>query len=114
MFLAGNTVTRVTELVQPKVEALGLTLWDVRFVKEGASWYLRIFIDKPGGITIDDCTENREIREEYIPARFKAKKDWKELNQKLDLYEYVFFFFLPTLLVFQLLFFRAQIFLEIH
>ena len=56
MFLAGNTVTRVTELVQPKVEALGLTLWDVRFVKEGASWYLRIFIDKPGGITIDDCT----------------------------------------------------------
>ncbi len=54
--MAGNTVTRVTELVQPKVEALGLTLWDVRFVKEGASWYLRIFIDKPGGITIDDCT----------------------------------------------------------
>ena len=63
MFLAGNTVTRVTELVQPKVEALGLTLWDVRFVKEGASWYLRIFIDKPGGITIDFVWKDRCITE---------------------------------------------------
>lgn len=54
--MAGNTAARVTSLVQPKVEALGLTLWDVRFVKEGASWYLRIFIDKPGGVSIDDCT----------------------------------------------------------
>ena len=34
---------------------MGLTLWDVRFEKEGASWYLRVFIDKEGGVTIDDC-----------------------------------------------------------
>ena len=55
--LAGNhTAKQVAELVKPHVEQLGLTLWDVRFVKEGASWYLRIFIDKEGGVTIDDCT----------------------------------------------------------
>ena len=51
----GNTVELVTQLVQPIVEELGLTLWDVRFVNEGAMWYLRIFIDKPSGITIEDC-----------------------------------------------------------
>ena len=56
--LAGNhTAKQVAELVKPYVEQLGLTLWDVRFVKEGASWYLRIFIDKEGGVTIDDCTD---------------------------------------------------------
>lgn len=52
-----NTVVEVTELVQPIVEKMGLTLWDVRYVKEGAVWYLRIFIDKNDGVTIDDCEE---------------------------------------------------------
>lgn len=51
----GNTVAQVTSIVKPIAESLGLTLWDVRFVKEGATWYLRIFIDKEGGITLDDC-----------------------------------------------------------
>ncbi|MBQ3929177.1 MAG: ribosome maturation factor RimP [Clostridia bacterium] len=50
-----NTVDAVTKLAQPIVEGLGLSLWDVRFVKEGASWYLRILIDKPDGVTIEDC-----------------------------------------------------------
>lgn len=44
-------------LAQPVAEELGMTLWDVRFVKEGASWYLRIIIDKEGGVSIDDCVE---------------------------------------------------------
>ena len=51
----GNTVEAVSELVRPIIEDMGLTLWDVRFVKEGALWYLRIFIDKDSGITVDDC-----------------------------------------------------------
>ena len=50
-----NTVEAVTELVKPIVEEMGLILWDVRFVKEGAGWYLRIFIDKDSGVTIEDC-----------------------------------------------------------
>lgn len=51
----GNTVAVVTKIAKPVAEELGLILWDVRFVKEGASWYLRIFIDKEGGVTLDDC-----------------------------------------------------------
>ena len=50
-----TTVESVTNLVKPIVEQLGLSLWDVRFVKEGAMWYLRIFIDKADGVTIEDC-----------------------------------------------------------
>lgn len=53
----GNTVAAVTAIVQPIAEQLGLRLWDVRFVKEGAQWYLRIFIDKDGGVSIDDCVD---------------------------------------------------------
>ena len=52
---SGNTVAEVSELVRPIIEAMGLELWDVRYVKEGAVWYLRIFIDKDEGITIEDC-----------------------------------------------------------
>lgn len=51
----GNTVDLVTEIVNPIVEQLGLSLWDVRFVKEGADYFLRIFIDSENGITIEDC-----------------------------------------------------------
>ncbi|MBR6533176.1 MAG: ribosome maturation factor RimP [Clostridia bacterium] len=51
-----NAAERVYELIKETVEAQGVELWDVRFIKEGASWYLRVFIDKPDGINIDDCT----------------------------------------------------------
>ena len=50
-----NTAQVVREVAQPLADSMGLTLWDVVFVKEGPSWYLRIFIDKPGGVFIDDC-----------------------------------------------------------
>lgn len=45
----------VTELVTPIVDTLAFELVDVEFLKEGANWYLRVYIDKPGGIAIDDC-----------------------------------------------------------
>lgn len=47
---------KVFTLVKDTVEAQGVTLWDVRFVKEGAAYYLRLFIDSPEGVSIDDCT----------------------------------------------------------
>ena len=47
---------KVFSLVQGTVEAQNVRLWDVRFVKEGANWYLRIIIDSEDGISIDDCT----------------------------------------------------------
>ena len=51
----GNTAAAVWKLAQPIAESLGLMIWDIRFVKQGALWYLRIFIDKPGGVGIEDC-----------------------------------------------------------
>ena len=50
----GNTAAIVRQLAAPIAESLGYILWDVRFVKEGADWFLRIFIDKPGGVGIED------------------------------------------------------------
>lgn len=50
-----NTVSLVWDIAKPIADNLGLILWDVRFVKEGANWYLRIFIDKDGGVDIEDC-----------------------------------------------------------
>ena len=50
-----STVEVVYELAKPIADSLGLNIWDIRFLKEGAGWYLRIFIDKPEGITIEDC-----------------------------------------------------------
>lgn len=51
----GNVVTAVWEIAEPLAEELGLILWDVKFLKEGTNWYLRIIIDKEDGIGIDDC-----------------------------------------------------------
>ena len=50
-----NTVTAVEELAAPIAEGLGLRIWDVRYLKEGSQWFLRIFIDKDGGVDINDC-----------------------------------------------------------
>lgn len=50
-----NTVSLVWDIAKPLADELGLILWDVRFQKEGANWYLRIFIDKEGGVDIEDC-----------------------------------------------------------
>ncbi len=52
----GNTVSRVYEMVKPLTDELGLILWDVVFEKEGAYWYLRVYIDREDGMPgIDDC-----------------------------------------------------------
>jgi ribosome maturation factor RimP len=50
-----NTVEVVTRLVKPIADSLELMIWDVRFEKEGSVWYLRVFIDKPDGVSIQDC-----------------------------------------------------------
>ena len=46
---------RIAELARPIVEEEGCTLWDVEYVREGGSWYLRLLIDKDGGLGSDDC-----------------------------------------------------------
>ena len=51
-----SKVTDLTaRLALPFVQAAGCTLWDTEYVKEGGTWYLRVYIDKEGGVSIDDC-----------------------------------------------------------
>ena len=45
----------VWSYIQPTVEELGLRIYDIEYVKEGMNWYLRVFIDKDEGVSIEDC-----------------------------------------------------------
>ena len=51
----GNTERKIYDLVKPITDELEYFLWDISFVKEGAVWYLRVFIDRDEGISIQDC-----------------------------------------------------------
>ena len=68
--------SKTEELVQPLIDANHFELVDVEWVKEGANWYLRVFIDKEGGITVDDCElvsrafEETLDREDYISENY--------------------------------------------
>ena len=57
-------------LLAPIVEANGFELVDVEYVKEVGCWYLRGYIDKPGGITVNDCEE--------VSRAFSDKLDEKD------------------------------------
>ena len=46
---------QVAALAKPVVEARGCSLWDVEYVREGSERFLRVYIDKEGGVCIDDC-----------------------------------------------------------
>ena len=61
---------KTTELVMPIIEANNLELVDVEYVKEAGNWYLRGYIDKPGGITVNDC--------EAVSRVFSDKLDEKD------------------------------------
>ena len=50
-----NYESKTEELIQPLIDANHFELVDVEWVKEGANWYLRVYIDKEGGIGVDDC-----------------------------------------------------------
>ena len=65
--------------VRPIVEGHGFKLCDVWFAKEGAKWYLRIFIDRPGGVSIDDC--------ESIDGLINAEIDKQDFIDRIDYLE---------------------------
>lgn len=67
MAKANNSEKKVEALVLPIVEEKNFELVDVEFVKEGPNWYLRIYIDKEGGVDINDC--------EYVSRTLEAKLD---------------------------------------
>ena len=72
-----NILAKINPLICPVIAGLGFELYDLVFIKEGSNWYLRVFIDKPSGVTIDDCEtasraiekvldENDPIEQSYI------------------------------------------------
>lgn len=61
-----SVVTTVTDLVTPFLESKNFYLVDLEFVKEGKSWFLRVFIDKDGGIDIEECVEVSEFLSEKL------------------------------------------------
>ena len=67
---------KTEKLLIPIMEANGFELVDVEYVKEAGNWYLRAYIDKPGGITVDDCEGvNRELgdlldRDDFIDESY--------------------------------------------
>lgn len=58
---------RTEELLLPIAKAQGVEIYDVEYVKEGSDWFLRAYIDKPDGVTIDDC--------ENVSRALSAKMD---------------------------------------
>jgi ribosome maturation factor RimP len=58
------------QLLEPIMKEVGFELVDVEYVKEGSNWYLRVYIDKPEGITVDDC--------EVVSRRFSEIIDDKD------------------------------------
>ena len=86
--MAGNTAERVEKLISATVAEMGYDLWDVRFLKEGASWYLRVFIDKDEGVWINDCTDVSHAIDPILDELF-----WDGITtvQKLRaIYDYVY------------------------
>ena len=63
-----SVVETVTALVKPILDDHHFYLTDVEFVKEGGGWYLRVYIDKTGGITLDECVIVSEALSEKLDA----------------------------------------------
>lgn len=63
--------SKTEALLQPMVDERGFELVDVEYVKEGSNWYLRAYIDKPGGISIDDIEPiSRELSDKLDEEDF--------------------------------------------
>lgn len=63
--------TRTEKLLLPIAEANGVSIYDVEYVKEGADYYLRAYIDKPDGVNIQDCENvSRALSDELDRADF--------------------------------------------
>lgn len=67
------------ELLEPIVTGFGFELIDVEYVKEAGTWYLRAYIDKPGGITVDDC--------EAVSRKFSDVLDEKDYIEDTYIFE---------------------------
>lgn len=72
---------QVESIARPIIESLDLTLWDVEYKKEGTLWYLRIFIDKKDGVSLDDCEAvSRALDKPLDNALFLDKSYYLEVS----------------------------------
>ena len=90
---------KISELAQPIVKEEGCSLWDVEYVREAGTRYLRIYIDKVGGVSIDDCErvsrrldpildEEDPISESYVFEVGSAGAD-RELKRPQDFAQFM-------------------------
>ena len=99
---SSNTEKKLDAMLRPTVEEMGYEIAGVEFVKEGPNWYLRVFVDKEGGVSIDDCEliskalekildENDPIEQAYfleisspgIDRPLKKKEDFIKFNGEM-------------------------------
>lgn len=64
--MSSKLLDQIMEAAEPRIEALGYDLADLELVKEGANWYLRFFIDKEGGVDLDDCQKTSEMLSDWL------------------------------------------------
>ena len=79
MMQAKEVEALITAMVEPLLQDTGLTLVDVEYVRE-KDWYLRIFLDKPGGVEIDDCQMVSEKLTEIMPLVESYDFDFLEVS----------------------------------
>lgn len=69
MMNKGKVVDNVQEIIAAELEKMDIELVDIEYTKEGGSWFLRIFIDKPGGIGLEDCQQVSESIDPLLDDR---------------------------------------------
>jgi|SRR5699024_7505531 len=64
--MSGSIKERTAEIVKPLLTEMDLELVEIEYVKEGKDWFLRVFIDKPGGVDIEECGQLSERLSERL------------------------------------------------
>ena len=76
-----NIESKVTKLLENIINNLGYELYDVKYEKEGKNYYLRVIIDKPDGIDLNDCEKvNNEINDKLDDADYIKEQYFLEVS----------------------------------
>ncbi|MDN5387833.1 MULTISPECIES: ribosome maturation factor RimP [Bacillus] len=74
--MSNKVIDTVSEMVQPILDKLQLELVDIEFVKEGPSWFLRVFIDSDDGVDIEECAKVSEALSEKLDEADPIKQNY--------------------------------------
>ena len=76
-----NIEEKVEKLLEPKIQEIGYELYDVEYAKEGKNYFLRIIIDKPEGIDLNDCEKvNNAITDMLDEANYIKEQYFLEVS----------------------------------